>query len=112
MGMNLACWGNSRDDPGAAVWEWKAGRQGGEGEDEGVGRSQSPGRSGFILFTVTEVPSESNPGWMGCRGWSPKLGAQRGGRPQWQRCGKGRAGSPGRATHSASAGFRRASQGR
>ena len=44
---------------------WRVGSQGGEDEDEGVGRSQSPGRSGFILSTVTEVPSESSPGWMG-----------------------------------------------
>jgi len=65
-GTNLACWGNSKEVIGAGVWEWWVRGQGGENDNEGVGRSQSPGKSGFILFMVIEVFSESSPGCMGC----------------------------------------------
>lgn len=33
--------GNSQEVTGAGVWEWWVGSQGGENENEGVGRSQS-----------------------------------------------------------------------
>ena len=41
------------------------GSQGGENENEGVGRSQTTGESGFILLTLTDVLSESSPAYVG-----------------------------------------------
>lgn len=63
MGTNLACSGNGKEGSGAGAW-W-VGSQGGENENEGVGRSQTTGGSGFILLTLTDVLSESSPAYMG-----------------------------------------------
>lgn len=75
-----------------------------------MGRSQSPGRSGFILFMVIKVLCESSRVYGVAEGRAPRWWT-RGGGSSGKSHDKEGAGPQGRATHSASPGFRRASPG-